>query len=269
MLRMGKNRPEQPSADETADYSTPVNQNAANTNAAPAYNANPYGTSAPASGTNPSPPTSSTPTYPSSSGYQGGAMAQDPNISRPVTESESLAREIKEGNLSGFVGMGTSLTGEANFKAMLRVDGHLSGRVSSSDGTLIVSAGGQVDADVQVSIALINGTVNGDVTATKRIEMGRVAKVNGNIQTPALVVEQGAIFEGSCRMTQAQTAPNASTSSATTASGASPTSSSANTDTKNSSSKPYGKTDSATTATATTDSSSDAAKSDSAASVAG
>lgn len=269
MLRMGKNRPEQqPSADETADYSTPVNQNATST---PAYNANPYGTNAPASGTNPSPSTSSTPTYPStSSGYQGGAMAQDPNISRPVTESESLAREIKEGNLSGFVGMGTSLTGEANFKAMLRVDGHLSGRVSSPDGTLIVSAGGQVDADVQVSIALINGTINGDITATKRIEMGRVAKVNGNIQTPALVVEQGAIFEGSCRMTQAQTAPNASTVSATNASGASATSSSAYTDTKNSN-KSYGKTDStATSSAATTDASSDAAKSDSAAtSVAG
>jgi cytoskeletal protein CcmA (bactofilin family) len=125
-----------------------------------------------------------------------------PVTTRAVSESESLARDIKEGTLSGFVGNGTTLTGEANFKGMLRVDGHLSGRVSSQDGTLIVSTGGQVDADVEVSVAQIYGTVVGNVTATKRIELGRVAKVTGDIQTPALVIEQGAVFEGSCRMQQ-------------------------------------------------------------------
>ena len=125
-----------------------------------------------------------------------------PNTTKAYTESDALARDIKEGNLSGFVGNGTTLTGEANFKGMLRVDGHLSGRVSSADGTLIVSTGGQVDANIEVSVAQIYGTVNGDVTASKRIELGRVAKVTGNIQTPALVIEQGAIFEGSCRMQQ-------------------------------------------------------------------
>lgn len=125
-----------------------------------------------------------------------------PNNARAVSESESLARDIKEGTLSGFVGNGTTLTGEANFKGMLRVDGHLSGRVSSQDGTLIVSTGGQVEADVEVSVAQIYGTVIGNVTATKRIELGRVAKVTGDIQTPALVIEQGAVFEGSCRMQQ-------------------------------------------------------------------
>ena len=123
-----------------------------------------------------------------------------PNSGKAYTESDALARDIKEGTLTGFVGNGTNMTGEANFKGMLRVDGHLSGRVSSQDGTLIVSTGGQVDANVEVSVAQIYGTVNGDVVATKRIELGRVAKVTGNIQTPALVIESGAIFEGSCRM---------------------------------------------------------------------
>jgi hypothetical protein len=55
---------------------------------------------------------------------------------------------------------------------------------------------------VEVSVAQIYGTVVGNVTATKRIELGRVAKVTGDIQTPALVIEQGAVFEGSCRMQQ-------------------------------------------------------------------
>ena len=119
---------------------------------------------------------------------------------RALTESESLAREIKEGNLSGFVGSGTLVTGEANFKALMRVDGHLSGRITSSSGTLIVGANGKVDANIEVAIAVVHGTVNGDIIATQRLELGRAAKLNGNIQTPSLVIEQGALFEGSCKM---------------------------------------------------------------------
>jgi|SRR5689334_3610963 len=122
--------------------------------------------------------------------------------SRAMTESESLARDIKEGTLSGFVGGGTVVTGEANFKAMMRVDGHLSGRVSSSSGTLIVGANGKVDANIEVAVAVIHGTINGDIIATQRLELGRAAKVNGNIQTPSLIIEQGAIFEGTCKMLQ-------------------------------------------------------------------
>ena len=122
--------------------------------------------------------------------------------SRAMTESETLARDIKEGTLSGFVGGGTVVTGEANFKAMMRVDGHLSGRVSSSSGTLIVGANGKVDANIEVAVAVIHGTINGDIIATQRLELGRAAKVNGNIQTPSLIIEQGAVFEGTCKMVQ-------------------------------------------------------------------
>jgi cytoskeletal protein CcmA (bactofilin family) len=122
--------------------------------------------------------------------------------SRAMTESETLARDIKEGTLSGFVGGGTVLTGEANFKAMMRVDGHLSGRVSSTSGTLIIGSNGKVDANIEVAVAVIHGTVNGDIIATQRLELGRSAKVNGNIQTPSLIIEQGAVFEGSCKMLQ-------------------------------------------------------------------
>jgi cytoskeletal protein CcmA (bactofilin family) len=104
--------------------------------------------------------------------------------------------------LSGFVGNGTTLTGEANFKGMLRVDGHLSGQVRSEGGTLIVGNNGQVDADIEVAIATIHGAVNGDITASQRLELGRAAKVNGNITTPSLIIEQGAVFEGTCQMFQ-------------------------------------------------------------------
>ena len=183
MLRMGRNPKDD--KDTTADH-TPQQ---------PAYGAAGGGTSASA------PASSAAPAGSVSDQYYQSAV-HTPTTARAVTESESLARDIKEGTLTGFVGNGTTLTGEANFKGMLRVDGHLSGRVSSQDGTLIVSTNGQVDANVEVSVAQIYGTVNGDIVASKRIEMGRTAHVTGNIQTPTLAIEQGAIFEGGCRMVQ-------------------------------------------------------------------
>lgn len=130
----------------------------------------------------------------------------NPSTTRPVTDSESMARDIKEGRLSGFVGHGTTLTGETSFQAMLRVDGHLVGSISSDSGTLIVGTNGQVDANVSVSTATINGTVNGDIVATERIQLGRTAKVMGNIQTPRLTIEDGALLEGGCTMMKAREA---------------------------------------------------------------
>ncbi|HEY0546151.1 MAG TPA: polymer-forming cytoskeletal protein [Pyrinomonadaceae bacterium] len=128
------------------------------------------------------------------------APVQPPAQPRAFSEKDAMARDIKEGVLNGFVGNGTVMAGEAVFKGMLRVDGTLTGRVSSEDGTLLVGTNGQVDANVKVAVATIHGAVNGDIVASKRIELGRSAKVVGNIQTPALVIEQGAVFEGSCRM---------------------------------------------------------------------
>src|ERR1044071_10484649 len=61
---------------------------------------------------------------------------------KALTESETIAREIKDGSLSGFVGSGTIITGEASFKSMLRVDGRFSGRITSNGGALIVGSGG-------------------------------------------------------------------------------------------------------------------------------
>ena len=179
MLRMGKNTKDQTESEQTTDSQTTQ------------FNAsrNSYNSS-----------------YQQPVDTQYRPQAETASSSRAVTESESLARDIKEGLLSGFVGNGTTLTGEANFKGMLRVDGHLSGQVKSEGGTLIVGNNGQVDADIEVAIATIHGAVNGDIIASQRLELGRAAKVNGNIQTPSLVIEQGAVFEGSCRMFQQKAA---------------------------------------------------------------
>lgn len=123
-----------------------------------------------------------------------------PAATRAISESDSMARDIKEGRLSGFVGHGTTLTGETEFHAMLRVDGHLIGTVLSEAGTLIIGTNGQVDANVSVAAAMVNGSVNGDIIATEKLHLGRTARVMGNISSPRLIVEEGAVLEGSCSM---------------------------------------------------------------------
>jgi len=140
---------------------------------------------------------SSTPAY----SYGTESQQATPRV---VTDSESIARDIKEGRLSGFVGHGTVLTGETHFQMMLRVDGHLTGTVTSDGGTLIVGTNGQVDANVSVGVATINGVVNGDVIASEKIQLGRTARVMGNVATPRLVIEEGAVFEGGCSMIKAR-----------------------------------------------------------------
>jgi cytoskeletal protein CcmA (bactofilin family) len=69
---------------------------------------------------------------------------------------------------------------------------------------LIVGTNGQVDANVSVGVATINGIVNGDVIASEKIQLGRTARVMGNVATPRLVIEEGAVFEGGCSMIKAR-----------------------------------------------------------------
>src|ERR1043165_7918694 len=120
MLRMGKNPEEKSQSQSDADYS--------NRSYSPYQNNEAYRAT---------PDASTTP--------------------KALTESETIAREIKDGSLSGFVGSGTVITGEASFKSMLRVDGRFSGNINSTGGTLIVGSGGQVDANIEVSVATIHG----------------------------------------------------------------------------------------------------------------
>ena len=142
---------------------------------------------------------------PSENLYQYGGEAQTAS-QRVVTDSENMARDIKDGRLSGFVGHGTGLTGHTNFQMMLRVDGHLQGTITSDSGTLLVGTTGQVDANVAVASANVNGTVNGDVLATEKLHLGRTARVVGNIQTPRIVIEEGAVIEGGISMLKAREA---------------------------------------------------------------
>lgn len=116
-----------------------------------------------------------------------------------VTKTAALPQRIKtpQDNWLGFVGDVLKFSGEVQFRSMLRIDGSFSGHVDSDEGTLIVSTGAQVrDAVINVAVAKINGTVEGDINASKEVELGPTADVTGNVSTRSLIVQAGAIING-------------------------------------------------------------------------
>ena len=124
--------------------------------------------------------------------------------SQAVARSNERVRltNIPKDNWLGFVGDVIKFTGEVTFKSTLRIDGNFCGQVNSQDGTLIVSAGAQVTrASINVAVAKINGTVEGDINASDEVVLGRTACVMGDVSARALIVEEGAVFNGSYRRT--------------------------------------------------------------------
>ena len=92
------------------------------------------------------------------------------------------------------------LNGEISFKDMLRINGYVAGKIFSYKGTLIVDGSARVDASIDVAACVVSGTVNGDVVAQERVELGPAAIINGDISTSSLSMKPGAIFTGNCRM---------------------------------------------------------------------
>jgi cytoskeletal protein CcmA (bactofilin family) len=92
------------------------------------------------------------------------------------------------------------LSGEISFRDMVRVNGHIAGTIYSKTGTLIVETQARIDAHVEVAVAVISGTINGDIVAHERVELRPGAKIHGNIWTRSIGIKDGAIFDGVCTM---------------------------------------------------------------------
>ena len=102
-------------------------------------------------------------------------------------------------NLTAFIDQGSSFEGKLSFKDTVRIDGGFQGEITS-ENTLIVGETGEVDATIRSSVVIISGTVVGNIHATSQVVLHKTARVDGDIDSPSLVVEEGAILNGSLRM---------------------------------------------------------------------
>ena len=101
--------------------------------------------------------------------------------------------------LNGFIDKGSHFQGDLSFEETFRIDGRFEGRIRSGSD-LIVGEGAEVSAEIEVERISVNGTLRGSVQASGRIELLARARVNADLVTPSLRIEEGAFFQGSCQM---------------------------------------------------------------------
>jgi cytoskeletal protein CcmA (bactofilin family) len=107
----------------------------------------------------------------------------------------------RTGELNGFLDKGSTIRGELHFEDTFRVEGTIHGSVTSH-GNLVVGEQGVIDGTIDVGRVLISGEVRGKVIARK-VELAKGCRVRAELETPALIIEEGAYFEGRCSMSQA------------------------------------------------------------------
>ena len=97
------------------------------------------------------------------------------------------------------IGAGTVVRGDISFSGGLRIDGRVEGNVtaaSEGSATLVVSEQARVDGDVKVSHVVINGSVNGQITAKDYLELQTKARVTGDVAYRTLEMHLGAVVQG-------------------------------------------------------------------------
>jgi cytoskeletal protein CcmA (bactofilin family) len=109
----------------------------------------------------------------------------------------------KKDEINAFLGKNTSFEGKLEFSGVVRVDGRIKGEIVG-DGTLIVGESASIHADVRVTHLVISGEIRGSLFASERVEIRSPGKVFGNIHAPKVIMEEGVIFEGHCRMVETE-----------------------------------------------------------------
>ena len=117
-------------------------------------------------------------------------------------------KPLGRGGLTAFIDEESDIEGHYFFKGTLMLNGRFKGDISSSD-TLIIGEKGKVTGDIRTGQLFVSGEIVGSVSCTERVELKRTARVFADVEAPLVVVEEGVLFEGHCRMTKAN--PNAET----------------------------------------------------------
>ncbi len=106
------------------------------------------------------------------------------------------------GGLTAFIDQGSSFEGKLSFKDTVRIDGRFSGQITS-ENTLVVGESGVIEADIHSQVVIVSGTIHGNVIATRKVVLHKTAELQGDLETPCLVVEEGAVLNGKLNMAAA------------------------------------------------------------------
>jgi cytoskeletal protein CcmA (bactofilin family) len=116
-------------------------------------------------------------------------------------ESEMKAfKANEEESGQGRISRGVEVAGDILFSDALQIEGKVTGKLISESGSLVIEQTGEVQADVDVGVLVIRGALKGNANARSRVEVYKTARVQGDITTPVLLVEEGAILSGAITM---------------------------------------------------------------------
>jgi cytoskeletal protein CcmA (bactofilin family) len=113
--------------------------------------------------------------------------------------SMEIAIEPDDDEANGRIGKGSRVSGKLAFDSSIRIYGEVEGEISAGEA-VIIRRGAKVNAKILANEVVIEGDVTADIRATGRVELGATGRLFGAVATPRLVIHEGAIFEGSCSM---------------------------------------------------------------------
>ncbi len=102
-------------------------------------------------------------------------------------------------NLDTLIGSKTIFEGTLMSNESISIEGTVKGKVECK-GSVLVGKEGKVMADIIAENAFIGGQVNGNITTKDKLEINSAGRVKGDIETSRLVIAEGVVFEGRCRM---------------------------------------------------------------------
>lgn len=107
----------------------------------------------------------------------------------------------REERQHSLVGYGVTILGDIKFAGTLRFDGRLDGRINvkpNKRGTLVVSKDAVINGPVDVTNLIVDGTINGNVTASGRVECRANGRVKGEVRYQKLNIIDGGTIDGRC-----------------------------------------------------------------------
>lgn len=97
------------------------------------------------------------------------------------------------------VGKDTNFQGNIKAQGTLRIDGKVEGEIDCQ-GDVVVGENGFVAAGLKARNLLVAGVIKGNVSVSGKLEIASTGKLEGDISTGSLIIDDGALFQGSCQM---------------------------------------------------------------------
>jgi cytoskeletal protein CcmA (bactofilin family) len=141
--------------------------------------------------------------------------SRPPNRQEDTTmfENSKASQTTDAAGATAFLGKGAKLVGKIALDGPARIEGHIEGEIEAKD-TLTIGEGAIVKAKITGTTVIVHGQVTGDVTARTRLELRSPGRIQGNVSTASLVIQEGTVFEGNCSMGEAARATLKVTSAA-------------------------------------------------------